>query len=113
MPEWVAVEPLVDTPEQTAYWQREFKVGDRVRVRLSGECQMPTDAFGKLIGVGHPHISGECIGTVIPCPWLAQGCAHAEKWGHPYAVEFDGGIEVDGQVWRGSHFAACELEPAP
>lgn len=36
---WEAVTPLTDDPENAAWWAPPaLKVGDRVRVRLSGEC---------------------------------------------------------------------------
>lgn len=56
---WEPVEPLTDEPADAAFWApQEFRVGDRVRVRLSGECQ----TFH--LGSGHAHDGHELLGII-------------------------------------------------
>lgn len=70
-------------------------VGQRVRIRLSEECDQ----------VGHSRQEDGVVSTIVEIDPSGGGV------GHPYAVTFDPPI-VDGQIpgyvnW----FAAIELEP--
>lgn len=115
MTTWEAVEPLTDTPEQREYFQ-SFKVGDRVRVRLSGECQAPWGELpwrNKLGAIGRDgHLVGENhrSGTVRTCPTrdcpLCQGAL-----GHNVAIAYDESFFEEGCEWPGGHYAPAELEP--
>lgn len=84
------------------------KIGDRVRVRLNGECQLqfPATAPGRL--ADHESFDGY-TGTVVQPPWNLDPVAIAflGSQGHSYAVKFDPGQST---VWAGDFFAACELE---
>lgn len=83
-------------------WRFEF--GQRVRVRLSGECQYARTVNRGTCAFPMPHLpatDGE-TGTVV----LTGRAAYA---GHPYYVALD---VLDGLVVpAGDWFAACELEP--
>lgn len=104
---WEAVTPLVDEPAQQAYWH-DFKVGDRVRVRLSGECR--TTGPGVRVeqpnlvveGILHPDWVDGVEGTVGTCPH--SKCDGFN--GHHIVVLYPA---PNGMSWMG-HFAACELE---
>lgn len=95
-----------------------FAVGDRVRVRLSGECRVQ---WWTESGVedGHPigfdGMTGRVVGLYSESdprrPWAAT---------HQYGVELeDGPVWGCGMPWFGGYFAAAELEsltaaqPAP
>jgi hypothetical protein len=120
MTEWVAVEPLRNEP--TAIREsvgRAFKVGDCVRVRLSGECQFHhlgnahltstytlIDALrdGTLGGPGFMGANG-AIGVIEAiCP------SEDDDDGHPYLVSDTDGSGHWDQV--DDFFAESELELA-
>lgn len=74
---------------------REFKVGDRVRVRLSAECDYCQE----------PKEDG-LTGTVFGVSG-ARDFVHPENRTHPYWVRLDAVVNMSSI----SHFAASELEP--
>lgn len=82
-----------------------FKVGDRVRIRLSGECprmgtwseQRETHWYGH-----HSEHDGH-IGKV--------NSVHVDDYGHPYFVECEAGRHADDDF--GGFYEAVELEPLP
>lgn len=93
-----------DEPRYVEPWQP--RIGQRVRVRLSGECTG---------GAEQRHIPahGDCnglIGTVLEfgrAGTLTLGATELFERGHRYYVEFgDGGWFAPGGI-----FAAIELEP--
>lgn len=101
----------------TEFWEPWHpEVGQRVRIRLNGECDIPTWwVKGEKVvdfGNGHLDIENNCVGTIIECPFTERDgyCRHVEV-GHPYAVVIDGGISQSGVRIRGAHYAALELEP--
>jgi hypothetical protein len=94
--DWVAVEPLTDTPEQAAYWQ-SWEIGDRVRYRFQGECP---GVYGLVAPVGHPPEYDGMVGVVY------DDSAHPSS--HRYCVKLD-----EGSLTRAIQAAACELEPLP
>lgn len=106
---WETVTPLTDETPQRTYWQ-EFKVGDRVRVRLSGECNRVWAAESALANeaiVGHPDEWNGRLGTVVPAV-RPELFSH-----HPVGVEVEGDpVTLGGIVYQSGRFAACELEPA-
>lgn len=88
------------------------KIGDRVRVRLNGECQVPLWRWSPLgvqsMNETHDHREHGQIGTVNQHPdWARQ----AVLLGHPYAVWFDQPIRINTGLLVGACYAACELEP--
>lgn len=97
------------------YWEPwVLSVGQRVRVRLSAECQFryPTTAIGH-----HPEMDG-VAGVVSDAPLDGfQPCDHsAHDPSHRYSVNFDAPVVlVRGYRHRatslGQCFAAAELEP--
>jgi hypothetical protein len=116
---WEPVEPLTDETADAVFWApQEFKVGDRVRVRMTGECRFHhmgnahltadytlIDALrdGTLGGPGFMGANG-AIGTI-------QAVSQSDDdEGHPYLVS-------DAQSGRWDRvddfFAASELEPVP
>ena len=94
---------------------REFKVGDRVRIRISAECRVkardnsPSAALGHLRG--HAPWEDGKTGTVIPIPaYVDDNGAHQ---GHPYLVKWDQGLDLHdglGPV-NGDFYASVELIP--
>lgn len=91
-------------------WQPE--VGQRVRIRLSGECPIEYrhaeagyDRIRKVIEpVGHnPDESGR-VGTV-------SAVQREERGGHYYMVDYDRLLWQDDMWWAGAVYAAIELEP--
>lgn len=132
--EWtpVEIEPLVDDETQRSWWQPivralsdwEPKVGDKVRVRLNGECQ----TFH--MGSGHAHDSHELIAIIrsgdIGGPgYMGANGAEGEvvSFCPPDDDETDEGARqhvyyvsdaTDGKWKRvDDFFAAGELEPLP
>jgi hypothetical protein len=90
------------------------KVGDRVRVRLNGECRVTFTAYGANDLIprysrhdGHHIAEDGQHGTVQLWPSPIASCAS-----HPYFVRFDSPIPMDDSDGRlhGSIYAACELE---
>ncbi len=93
--------------EVWAPWQP--KVGDRVRVRLSGECRiecLPLSPQGMAGLLGHPNTVNGQVGTII-----AGELAYYVHRGHPYKVQFDDPFQWNGRAWPSTHLAAVELEP--
>lgn len=96
-------------------WQP--KVGDRVRIRLGGECNIrPAHEGVTLSGrrvpdPGTPGHADPCrdglLGTVIERP---PGLGGVDWRGHTYAVRYDHALVGTDNV-IGSFYAACELEP--
>jgi len=92
--------------------QREFKVGDRVRVRLSAECTQPWfitpihayGSFTKHLDRHPPQLDGE-RGEVVG--------VFEDDGGHPYLVEFDEPVRISliSRVAQ-ALLASTELEPA-
>jgi hypothetical protein len=108
---WTPVQPLSDEPQGQAYWEPWTpKIGDRVRVRLSGECNVSgpvreTPSSPIVHGPGHPAYQNGIEGTVTFCdPKCTGGGAHAT--GHRVRVDY---LHPSGWLHHG-HFAACELE---
>lgn len=105
------------TDEQRFYEPWAPAVGQRVRVRLSGECQAPVQPdtnFYRVITKGHHELIDGVTGEVCVHPDLnGSGDLYAEH-GHFYDVRFDHGIKIPGTpfVMVGDTFAAIELEPA-
>jgi hypothetical protein len=88
-----------------------FTVGDRVVVRLSGECRV---AWGGAYADGHPDAFDGLYGTVIDGE--RQLAARAWSTTHPLSVRFDDLVYAPiiaaspDNWWGGSHFAPTELE---
>ncbi len=109
------------TPEQLKQPYRPWrpKVGDRVRVRLSPECDWntrTTDMFtGRKMATGGPHDDEEDgrVGTVDQLRYEAPLSEREAEETHPYAVTFDDPYWSvrDRLLIQGAHFAASELEP--
>jgi hypothetical protein len=83
------------------------RIGDRVRVRLSGECRWDRDGAAK-DDPGHDLIWDRRLGTVVEI--------HRSAWqlGHDYLVALDacpGGEPHEPSGPHGDWFAAVELEP--
>ena len=90
-------------------WRPQF--GQRVRLRLSGECERVwpcCNAEDKV--VGHPEVVGGATGTVTFCP-AHINCA-SKYPDHPYLVRLDQTVMCPhGQAIVAAHFAALELDP--
>lgn len=100
-----------DCPAFYEPWQP--KVGDRVRVRLSGECQAVCIYYRRAGAPLHKNIPDGRIGTVVeghPMIDANDARLHARD-GHTYPVEFDDAVLAPYGFIVGSHFAATELEP--
>jgi hypothetical protein len=99
------------------FWQPwQWKVGDRVRVRLSGECQLEYHDLSpakRIAGICNGHLSAEdgLTGTVVEYGNSPDIHAFAVKQGHPYSVQWDRNIRTGRFHWGGSNYAAAELEP--
>lgn len=115
---WTHVEPLVDAPAPAAYWESWTpKIGDRVRVRLNGECRVDwrshdVQMTSKGLVQGHQLVEDGRLGTVSDC---GEGfpCPHTKPMGHEYGIEYDTPMDALGIVWAGGHYAAGELERVP
>lgn len=91
-------------------WQP--KIGDRVRIRLNGECMKAHHdhcAAGKVEArtgrpLGHPMFLNGREGTVSGFD------PNNRQRGHPYIVHFGARFEWLGESWTAEHFAAIELE---
>lgn len=97
--------------EAPTFWEPySFKVGDRVRVRLSGECYWEENSRwpGSPFEPKHPDGEHGAAGVVLQI-WSRELIPS----GHIYAVDFDHGVLVDDDRFHhGGLFAAIELEPA-
>ena len=115
MDKWRSSEVLIDADLSgidVVSYQAQIKVGDRVRVRLSGECQTRgkvRDPYtGKYEVRTHPDFADGLIGTVIVCTHcLDARCSLYE--GHPFLIRMDHDFGT-GKTY-GAYFAASELEP--
>ena len=106
---------LHDSETTPQFWEPvTFKVGNRVRVRLSGECQLEHQQDGPAhrrghIDRGHAPEEDGAIGTV-----LAYRDSPSTDWvaaqGHCIRVEFDDLVVIKGHPYSGSYYAAAELE---
>ena len=112
MTDWTPVAPLTDESPDQGFWEpQQFKIGDRVRVRLNGECNVTgpvreTPASPIVHGPVHLAYQNGMEGTVTPCvPKCTGGGVHAT--GHHIGVDY---LHSSGWLHHG-HFAACELEP--
>ena len=88
-----------------APWEpRTFKVGDRVRIRLSGECRGRFRRIATGEKIQHRRCSDGCVGRVVDVQ------RHHD---HPYKIRIDPPIyDPDrGTYYNGGPFAAIELEP--
>lgn len=115
---WTPVESLIDEPTPKADYWPTFKIGDRVRVRLSGECQM---RYGRTrLTTGHvtslpkevPHADWEQgkVGTVRFLVDRDDIVDDATALAHTIAVEYDQWVPPD---CMGKAYAAAELEHLP
>lgn len=109
--------------EPRPYWQPWTpRVGQRVRVRLSGECAArqhhhDTDARRVTLGPGGHYATEEGReGVIVAC--TRQLCAEwrRDHWGHGVHVIYDEPFEIelaDGSAAKaiGQAYAAIELEP--
>ena len=84
---------------------REFKVGDRVRIRISPEC----DFHAEPIEAPYSHAVNGQTGTVSLVPSASRVNPMALEV-HPVYVRFDGAL-IEGTPIYGGVFAAIELEP--
>ncbi len=90
-------------------WQP--KVGDRVRVRLSAECNLKWSTVGLSSGRDYgaqrhaPEVDG-VVGSVVEQPAFTNAPP-----GHPYPVRYDKPLWVGFNHVAGGNYAASELEP--
>lgn len=102
---------------QQVYEPWSPRLGDRVTIRLSGECRALEDHKGEILPcsggapiIGHPPQQHGRSGTIrlrcddFPCP---HGYALG---GHGYVVVYDVPYATS-RIWLGGHFAAIELDP--
>lgn len=111
MTAWTPVQSLSDEPQDSGFWQPwQPKIGQRVQIRLSGECNRNWQSEEpNAVGTpGHPPEVDRRTGTVVPQPgYDPRVYPH-----HPICVWWDGDpIVVEGIPFRQGFFAACELEP--
>jgi hypothetical protein len=94
-----------------------FKVGDRVRTRLDGECQVlgePNSPLALAGAKGHVPDEDGRLGTVDLVHVSPVGAlAFLAEQGHTVCVLFDEAVLVGGRWCRGGYFAPTELEPLP
>jgi hypothetical protein len=92
-----------------------FAIGDRVRVRLSGECRALFRRYSHLGETYHSetpartHFEQEDgqTGAVIERPAARK----RSNQGHDVLVEFDVPLDVPGSLMVAHGYAAAELEP--
>jgi hypothetical protein len=122
---WETVTPLVDDDEQRTYWEPWApKVGDRVRVTLSGECRQQfrsaQDYIGGPIVVLAPTTPGTHVDEESGKTGKVEFVVGDEYAGRPvppetshrYGVRYDTPISGRWRMWGGC-YAAIELEPLP
>lgn len=103
----------VDLDAPVEFWTP--KIGDRVRVRLSAECQRAVEpgSPGAISGQGShaPQFDG-LTGRIISPGIYAAVIAAVINRDHAYLVEFDQPITIDGyrHLVHGDAYAAAELE---
>lgn len=99
------------------YWEPWVpEIGQRVRVCLSGECQLkpcPNSYYEQIGQVGHPEYENGLTGTVthFERPWQNDFLADQ---GHTIDVEYDVQVRpwiAPGRKARGGTYAPIELEP--
>lgn len=106
--------PPIETITDAEPWEPHvFKVGDRVRIRLSSECQLevlPHAAGARhgLTGQKHPDFLNGRTGVVSVIDDIRAPEAVAS--GHRFLVDMDGGYTWGGHRWDAHCFAAIELE---
>ena len=95
---------------QPVYWEpgRPFQVGDRVRIRLSGECTAPI--FCRLCNTEAGHLAG--IDNALA---RIDQYDHDADYGHHYIVRFLRHVPIvcpgcGGASATRAQFAAAELE---
>ena len=102
--DWATVD--LDAPWQP--WTP--KVGDRVRIRLSGECQAEVQAGSPMhrAGMLSGHVPDEhgMTGTVD----MVNSREYVRDQ-HPYLVQFDRPLFLGNDCSCGDLYAAAELEP--
>ncbi len=109
--------PPIEHRNDLESWRGSWtpKVGDRVRVRLSPECQFrylraARDNKPISVNVGHAPEEDGATGTVIDLASHGLGWARP-KASHPFTVDFDTRITLSDCYLIGSSYAASELEP--
>ena len=117
---WTSVAALTDEPQDQDFWEPwQPKIGDRVRVRLNGECRFETSGFNRY-GVPskryptHREWENGKTGTVIPCRFITSHgfCSHASDGrGHWIVVQYDIVEDHPDINTIAGHYAAVELEP--
>lgn len=93
-------------------WHPE--VGQRVRVRLSGECNLPTRAGTPSAHMqpGHDVKFDGLIGTVTDRSLICDDDREfLDHYGHLYEVEFDIPVLIGNTVFQAEDLAAIEIEP--
>lgn len=108
------VEALADVWDRgpdTIWEPVRFEVGDRVRVRLSGECKIAGEPGGPMATYG-------VVGCPLEFDGLSGVVADVTGWrgrepiqGHHIHVLFDEAVLWQGHRVKGDIFAACELIP--
>lgn len=102
---------IEDAVKQIMASRPTFKTGDRVLIRLGGECRVD---WGASYADGHPEVFNGMQGTVIE-----DALPPVElEWGktHPIPVRFDDLVYAplyangDDNWWHGNYFAPTELE---
>lgn len=100
-----------------AYEPWKPRVGQRVRIRLSGECraELPVECTARFAGGNLAHHPGQdgVVGTVSRPSYRIprENLDYARRIDHPYCVNYDAPLEYLGRMWGGGNFASCELEP--
>jgi hypothetical protein len=115
---WTPVTLLSDEPQdQTFFEPWQPKIGDRVRVRLNGECRFETFGMNRH-GIlserkpSHREWEDGKTGTVVLCRWIAEdGYCLSDRWGHGIVIEYDTEVNRPDIFAKAGHYAACELEP--
>lgn len=111
MSDWQPSPVLIDEDLDRPYEPWRPRIGQRVRVRLSGECQ-----FVYPSGTKHFAVSDAAIGTILNGLPFAN-CDHSDhQTAHRYCVVFEPPVLVEQigtyRHWLHSQcFAAIELEP--
>ena len=100
------------------YEWRRFEPGDRVRVRLSPECQSkfvvthPTTGERLHRGLfGHERAEDGAVGKVIDVNRSGVGSHGIPSDGHFYEVDFDVLVRTRTCWLAGAKYAAAELDP--
>lgn len=110
---------MIDECDLDRPWEpTTFRVGDRVRVRLSAECDLKARhrdiETGELLGTvtdGHVPLADGVTGHVIQPPARAVEAIIGHP--HHFVVRFDEPISYRGRTYWAETYAAIELEPLP